>query len=476
MNSSIAQILLQMVEEILNILTKEGISTIGKTAEDLQTGVKPYLLNLLSEMISEQDAAILKAKKERRIDGITVQKKDVTRTVETALGTLTYSRAYFKMADGSFCYLTDHLIGVEQGERVVKELCAKLLQNTAYVSLQKAAELEEVNLSRQTVGNKLHAMKEVAIDIEKAETTPAEIHVFADEDHVHLKPKRSVSVPEATMTEGIDLSNEKRHRTIEPVHFQGYGMEPESFADNILSAMYEKYDMEKNPKVVIHSDGGKWIHSLKNLIPNSVQVMDEFHLEKYIKQLIRLPGASSYSCCVRRALKEDDFEAFVRYCASIQEKLNEKEQEKLTKLVNYFENNWESIVLRCKREYCGSCSEPLVGHVLSERLSRDPISWSKEGLSKMAMLRVYVLNGGKIDAKDIRVSRSREERKNDLELLEGGLEKYRQYADRQVQETFSKKHNWSIFEKQLAAVGPRCGELTGTTVLLKACAALRDLA
>lgn len=476
MNSSITQILMNMVEEILGIITEKGISTVGKTAEDLLSGIKPHLLKILSEMIQEQDEALVTAKKERKIDGITVQKKHVSRSIETALGVLTYSRTYFKMQDGSFRYLTDELIGVEAGERVTKELCAKLLQNTAYVSMQKAIEQEHVNLSRQTVDNKLLAMKQVAIDLERAETTPEEIHIFADEDHVHLNSKQNTSVPEATVTEGIDISNPKRHKTIRPVHFQGYGMEPAAFAENILSAIYERYDMEKEPEIVIHGDGGRWIRSLSELIPNSVLVMDGFHLEKYIKKLLRFQGAKAYACCIRRTLREDDFEGFIGYCASIKERLEEKEQQELTSLVNYFQNNWESIVIRSKKTYCGSCTEPTVSHVLSERLSRNPISWSREGLSKMAMVRVYVLNGGKIEAKDIRVSRNKEERKNDLALLEGGLEKYRAYADRQVEKAFGRKHDWSIFEKRLEAVGPRCGEITGTTVLLKACAALSDLA
>ena len=476
MNSSITQILTNMVEEILNIITEQGISTVGQTAEDLLRGVKPHLLRLLSEMIRMQDEALLQAKKERRADGMTVQKKEVARTVETSLGTLTYYRTYFRMKDGTYRFLTDQLIGVEQGERVVKELCAKLLQNTAHVSMQKAIDQENVNLTRQTVDNKLLAMKQVAVDIEKAEKTPAEIHIFADEDHVHLNPKQSASVPEATVTEGIDVSDPKRHRTVRPVHFQGYGMEPQAFADNILSAVYERYDMEQEPRIVIHGDGGRWIRTLKDLIPNSVLVMDGFHLEKYVKKLIRLPGVGPYSGCIRKALREDDFESFIRYCASIREKLEEKDQQELTGLVNYFQNNWEAIVLRSKRTYCGSCTEPMIGHVLSERLSRDPVSWSREGLSKIAMVRVYVLNGGKIGAKDIRVSRSKEERKKDLTVLEGGLEKYRCYADRQVEQAFGKKHDWSIFEKRMEEVGPRCGELNGTTVLLKACAALRDLA
>jgi len=64
---------------------------------------------------------------------------------------------------------------------------------------------------------------------DKAKYTPKEIHIFADEDHAHLRPKKSAIVPIVTVTEGIDTSNYKRHKTIEPIHFQGYGVNVHTF-------------------------------------------------------------------------------------------------------------------------------------------------------------------------------------------------------------------------------------------------------
>ena len=81
--------------------------------------------------------------------------------------------------------------------------------------------------------------------------------------------------------------------------------------------------------------------------------------------------------------------------SSISEKQDKKDKKKLHELVNYFQNNWDSIVERMNCTHCGSCTEPLISHTLSERLSRNPLAWSKEGLGKMAMLRVFEENGKK---------------------------------------------------------------------------------
>ncbi len=102
----------------------------------------------------------------------------------------------------------------------------------------------------------------------------------------------------------------------------------------------------------------------------------------------------------------NDFESFARYCIAILERQDEKGKKQMGDLITYFQNNWDSIVERVSAKYCGSCTEPTDSHVLSERLSRAPLAWTREGLAKVAMLRVYRENGGTVTADHIRVSRS----------------------------------------------------------------------
>ena len=436
METIITQITANVVEEILKSIEKNGISDIGKTAESLLSVLKGGALKLLSAVIEETDLAVLNAKKERKLDGITVKHRNVPRTVVTSLGELKYKRTYFQLGDGSKAYLTDQLIGIEPFERVTKELCAELVQNTATMSMQKSVDVTGAQVSRQTVN-------------------------------------KSAIVPLVTVTEGIDTSDPKRHKTISPVHFQGYGMDNHVFVDNVVAAIYEKYDMDKVEKVYIHADGGNWMKAFGVLMPNAQFVMDGFHLEKYLKKLFRLNGAAPYSGIVRKAIRENNFEAFAGYISSIGEKQDEKGSKKLFELVNYFQNNWDSIVERMNSTRCGSCTEPLISHTLSERLSRNPLAWSKEGLGKMAMLRVFEENGGKVTAEHIRISRDKSERRKDFNALKNGLEIYNKYAEEQVRSVFGGKHDWSIFKSNSTPTAFTYGKLTGTTILLKACARLR---
>lgn len=475
MKDIIAQTAYGLVEGILKTVATVGMADIGKTCEEIFKVVKEGSLEIVSAAINEMDNVVLAAKKERRLDGLTVKERNVPRVFTTSLGELHFKRTYFSLKDGSNIYLVDHLMGIEPYERLSKALCAQFVQYAASMSMQKASIVTGDLVSRQTVNNKVLSMKPPVKEMERVKETPPELHIFADEDHVHIRPRKSAMIPLVTVTEGMDVSNEKRHRTINPVHFQGFGMNNGSFIENVTAAIYERYDMEKVKNVFIHGDGGNWITNLGALMPNAVFVMDGFHLEKYFKKLFRLKGAVSYAGAIKKAVRENDFDSFVRFCASIDEKQDEKGKKALSELVNYFQNNWDSIVERLNGGHPGSCTEPLVSHLLSERLSRNPLAWPREGLGKMAMLRIFTENGGKVTAEHIRVSRSKREREKDRNALKNGLEIYSKYAEKQINEAFGGYHDWSVFEKESTPAGLTYGKLTGTTALLKACAELRPL-
>ena len=469
MKTIIQQIAIELVEKVLRNLQGNGISNIGQAAKELQSITNTAVLEIIGAAIREVDTALVAANKERRVDGLRIKERDVPRTLLTDLGELQYRRTYFETKDGQRCYLADHVIGVEAYERLSKDLCATLVQHAADKSMEKAAKDAGVAVSRQTVNNKVLALKEVAVEAVRAEETPEELHLFVDEDHVHMKSGRGAIVPLATVTEGIDTST-KRHRTVNPVHFEGYGMNNHTFFEGIAAFIYEKYDMAQVKQVYVHADGARWIEAAADYLPNVQFVMDEFHLQKYLRKLGSLEGASPYVAAICKAIQNDAFETFVSYCAAIDKKQDKKGREKLTALVNYFQNNWDAIVLRMKGETCGSCTEPLVSHILSKRLSRNPLAWSEHGMRQMAMLRVYTQNGCVVKARDIRISRSKAALKQDEKGHAAGYAKYCAYAEKQMDEVLNHKLDWGIFEK----FHFQNGKLDGTHMILKAYGRTRD--
>ena len=449
----IQQIAVKAIEEIFESVKATGLNDIGKTIKALTPVVSRTVLNILTAFLEEMgEALVTNAKALRREDGITVKERGVPRVWLTELGELRYKRTYFKSRDGSFVYLLDHVIGVEAYERISKELAADILQAATVKSYQQAIDSTKQEITKQTVHNRLVALDDLVMPVERVEETPEILDIFADEDHAHLTPKGQAIVPLVTITEGMDVSNPKRHKTIHPIHMAAFGMAPEAFKENVLAVLTERYDLDKVKQINVHADGGSWIHGLQQLIPHSRLVLDGYHLEKELRSFLRLEGAGCYAKAIRDSMqKEDGYEAFERYCEDIYKKqTTEKGQERVRKFIAYCANHWSAIVVRMRKETCGSCTEPQVSHVLSDRLSRNPIAWSKEGLSKMTMLVVYKKNGGKVCAEDVRI-RINEQTKADFH--EDGYAKYSEYAKKQSDEILNGKHNWSLFEHECNALG-----------------------
>lgn len=467
----IQQIAVKAVEEIFESVKVTGLSDIGKTIKALTPVVSKTVLSILTAFLEEMDEALVtSAKAFRREDGITVKERKVPRTWLTELGELTYKRTYFRLRDGSFVYLLDHVIGVESYERISKELVADILQTSTVKSYQQAIESTKQEISRQTIHNRLLALDDLVMPVERVEETPETLDIFADEDHAHLTPKGQAIVPLVTITEGIDISNPKRHKTIHPIHVAAFGMAPEAFKENVLAVLTERYDLDKVKQINIHADCGQWIQGLQQLIPHSRLVLDGYHLEKELRSFLGLEGASCYAGAIRNSMrKEDGYEAFERYCEAILRKqTTEKGQKKVRDFVEYCAHHWSAIVVRMSKESCGSCTEPQVSHVLSDRLSRNPIAWSKEGLNRMTMLVVYTKNGGRVCAENVRI-RVNEQTKAGFH--EDGYARYSEYAKKQSDEMLNVKHDWSLFEHECDALG----KVDGIYLLRKSVGAMKPL-
>ncbi|MDO5134343.1 MAG: ISLre2 family transposase [Eubacteriales bacterium] len=468
MENIIAQQLVKMQGAILEKIREEGLKDIGKTAEALLRVVKENTCELLQAILETTDTLIAEeAKASRKADGLKIKERNVKRSLQTSLGEIEYRRTYYETAEGEYVYLLDHLIGVEPYERVSKALCAKLVNLAAEMSFGKSVSIGEAEVSRQTVSNKVNALREVVQDVERVEETPEELHLFADEDHVHLKDGRNAIVPLVTISEGIDTSNPKRHRLINPLHIAGYGMEAEAFNDQVEACVYERYDLDKVKRIYIHGDGASRIISLGDRFPNAEHVLDGFHLEKYLKKLGHYNGAAQRMGALRAALRDGNWKTYKKLLEDIYTLQNGRDRERCKEIVRYLWNNRQAAHLRYDPDICGSCTESLVSHVLSERLSRTPLAWSERGLEMMAMLVVYRKNGREITSKDIRVSLTREAQDREVLLHRNGWDKYNGYMNRQIDSILDA--DWaSAFEKQAVSFG----KVDASFVIRKAFASL----
>ena len=466
MKHIIQQIAQELVEKIIKKAYSGKISDIDALTEDVLADCKASAAKVVEVILSEMNNQIRQDKQARRELGLVMKEKDRPRSLLTKLGTLNISRDYYydKVNEKYVCIL-DKAVGIPEYERIAGGVSAELVSLATEVSYAKSAQFAASGaISRQSVRNKILKLGalEKRPDPTEEKRVVKELHVFADEDHVHLqkpkkaKGKKSRSVPLVTVTEGIRSRGDRRE-TIRPMHFVDEGFNTKRLWESVEGYIASSYDLEALETVYLHADGGKWIEcGLENFAQRKM-VMDGYHFEKALKKLANLFPKKNVRQRIRKALKEDDRKKADEVLQSLCIRSDKEEMEKVSAFGVYLMGHWDAIRVRVSEEIAGSCTEGQVSHILSERFSRDPLGWSEEGLGKLSKQRVYLKNKGRIEASDFRKTEERDT--------------YSEYAKRILEKTCERKLDWSIFEKQ----DPNFNGASGTQILLHKAAQLRNL-
>ena len=447
MDNIIQQISEKLTKKILEKAYSGGICDIDLLSSSVLEDCKSAARDILEAIVSDLNIKIREDKPSRKARGLILKEKNRERSLLTELGRLDLPRDYYyDKKEEKYDYLLDRVIGLQGYERISAGVRAKLVSMATEVSYAKSAEtVTGGQLSRQCVREcilKLGAIEKRPQPYEPKRKVK-ELHLFADEDHVHMqregktKGKKSRMVPLVTVTEGVEEESKGRNRTINAMHFVDENFDTKALWKSVEGYIGGSYDIESIERIYIHADGGKWIASGLASFSNVTRVMDGFHLEKRLKEVSRNFPGSNLRQRIKAAMEKGDRKKLDMLLQEMYARSQDKKQiEYTTKLGRYLTENFEEIRNRLKSDTVGSCTEGQVSHILSNRFSRNPMGWSEEGLGKLSKQRVYIKNKGKIEASDFK--------KKD----KSGGDSYREYADRIIEEACRGAKDFSIFEKQ----------------------------
>ena len=462
MNNIIQQISEKLTKKILEKAYSGGICDIDLLSSSILEDCKSAARDILEEIVSDLNIKIREDKPSRKARGLILKEKNRERSLFTEIGRLNLPRDYYyDKKEEKYDYLLDRVIGLQGYERISAGVRAKLVSMATEVSYAKSAEtVTGGQLSRQCVREcilKLGAIEKRPQPYEPKRKVK-ELHLFADEDHVHMqregktKGKKSRMVPLVTVTEGVEEESKGRNRTINAMHFVDENFDTKALWKSVEGYIGASYDIESIERIYIHADGGKWITNGLASFSNVTRVMDGFHLEKRLKEVSRKFPGSNLRQRIKAAIERGDRKKLDMLMQEMYARSQDKKQiEYTTKLGRYLTENFEEIRNRLKSDTVGSCTEGQVSHILSNRFSRNPMGWSEEGLGKLSKQRVYIKNKGKIEASDFK-----KKEKN-------GGDSYREYADRIIEEACRGAKDFSIFEKQ----GPIFDGASGTQMAIR---------
>ena len=477
MENIILQIVQETAKKYMEYYEANGIHDLSDMATGFKNISEGMAREILSAFVSSADDVIRCAREERLGDSIKIRESNVPRTLLTAIGEFNYKRTYYDTPGGRE-YIVDSILGVASYERIDGGMSARLVQTAATHSYEKSADIVTGGkVSRQSVRNKLMNTGEVAYVPGRAEYTPQALHIFADEDHVNLQDGKNTIVSLVTVSAGKRHVCKGRNELIDPFHVQGCGIKAEALWEYVYALCAEKYDMREVKRIYVYGDGASWIEKSEDVFPDSMHVLDEYHFKKRMRGLFSGKICSTRSIAAYSAIQRNDkglFDRIVQNMLSeVKEKMPEGEERvrKIKRVMEnaaYIINHWGAVQNRKREDIIGSCTEAMISHVLSARLSRNPMGWSKEGLSKMSMVRVFVLNGGTIEPADTLAWKHN----SDKYKVITRLEKYEAIVKGQQDKISKDAKDWRWFEVDDLI----SGKTTGTKVALDALARTREIA
>ena len=397
--NSILQTLKELPEKLYEIeLIGKDIS---QFLEECQFTFDEFLLSYAKERIEDLDDAIVSSKEAR--GDFRVVKTGVPRSLETKYGLLEYSRRYYRNSSSKdYCYLTDLFIGVAPYQRLDDNLQISLAEAASSMSYRQASSLVCANPVSASTVMKVIRSTQIPEPCARGEKRKVEeLHIQADEDHVHLQSehRRSGQIRFAAIHEPKKKVGKDRYKLPQRQIISSIKETPSDFGERLLDSLDSLYELEDVKRIYLHGDGAAWIKSLEETLPRTIPVFDHFHLERALLSICR--GDRRLRNMLRKCLNPWDEGALKKEIQMLVDS-DVCTEEKAKDLWTYLQNNKEGIINHFTLDHGGSCAEGLVSHIFSRRFSRDPLSWSYESLEKLSSIRVHLENGGKLDRSMLR--------------------------------------------------------------------------
>ena len=366
------------------------VAEVKKVTDELGRG-------LCVQIIEALDESIIKDSK-RKKDWYVERKADEKRII-TKLGEIEYQRTYYRSKDGKrYRHLVDEILDVGVHERIDLEVYAELAEIASDLSYRKTGKNAcEVQVSGQTVMKSVRGIEKLKLEKFGECKKAAEIlYVEADEDHIALQTGKSAMPRLAYIHEGIDTESGRRSLK-SPYYVASLKGKSSEIWQEVYEYIEDNYELEKLQRIYLSGDGAAWIKQGLNFLPKVKFVLDKYHMSKYVMKATAHKG--EYAKKIWKCLKEadlDDLGLVFNELYLVTE--SESKRAEIKDSWYYFRNNWDGIRIQEEEaeSIVGCSAEGHNSHILAARMSSRPMGWSIDGADKMARLRAFKANSGKV--------------------------------------------------------------------------------
>ena len=390
----LAAIFLSLAEKIFSPVAdgfnfQEYLIDLKKVLDELGAEAAKTILENLDQELRES-----KARKQEWI----IVKNNAPKEILTPFGPVSYERTYYRHKEsGTYSHLVDEKAGITPHSRLSLGMKAELTAVCSDLSYERATDQlsrhnPALKVSKQTASNYVRAFQATPKPPPKEKRHVERLYVEADEDHVKLGSRRG-QVRLVYVHEGV--VQDPRPHLVNARYFTTVRKSPEEFWTEVLDYLDSHYDLESVNEIFLSGDGAPWIQAGKEYIPNSIFLLDKFHLSKSI--VTATAHAKELKKEIYKGIGLLDKEHVMRRLAEALELAKtEPRQKRVLATVKYIGNNWDGIKNGVIHSHVGCSAEGHVSHILSARLSSRPMAWSLLGAERMALIRATRANGESI--------------------------------------------------------------------------------
>lgn len=397
------EIIQHFVEEGINNLKHSIVKMLnnGQGLSEIVTAIRKetdaFGRGICTEIIEALDASIKNDSSRKK--NWYVERSGDEKTIITKLGAITYKRTYYQSTDKKrHRHLVDEILGVGVHERIDDEVHAELAEAGAQMSYRKSGEIVcNVEISGQTVMNSVRSLEKLKVEKLPEEKKEVEtLYVEADEDHIALQSGKSAMPRLVYVHEGIEQHG-KRRNLKSPYYLAGLKGTPGELWQEVYEFIEDNYVVDRIKQIYLSGDGAAWIKQGLDYLPKAKFVLDKYHMNKYVTKATS--HAREYAIRIWDCLKEADLDELGLVFNDLHMSTeSESKQREIRDSWEYFKNNWDGIKVQ-EEEYeriIGCSAEGHNSHILAARMSSRPMGWSKDGAEKMARLRAFKANNGKV--------------------------------------------------------------------------------
>lgn len=365
------------------------------------------------------------------------------RKIISIFGEIDFKRRYYiNKSTKEKVYLLDEYFKIAPKERLLENVETNLIKEAIETNYEKAGKVVsyKTEISKQTVMNKISELK-INLEEEKEDRKRVvdNIYCIADEDHVHLQ-KGGIEEPRLIVVYDSIIKDGKRTKLCNKKHFGGvYKGKIDDLWEEVLTYLDKSYELDKVKNIFILGDGAKWIKTGLEWIPQSINVLDKFHLMKAVNGIVGKENKENalekaeYKRRIYRSFYKNNYKETKEIVYEIlSEEMDEIVRKRKEKMLKYILNNREGInnLYKYQKEIHGCSAEGHVSHLYSARLSSRPLGWKVINVNNISKLRLL-----KADNKDIK-----EVVHNKRKVIEfKEIEKIRNQANKKIQESINFK-------------------------------------